>query len=230
MVDKCDCILCFRDEFEDGPFKEIIELFHYKINHMMAGLFGIFQQHDRLDLAELFLDWSKTDFDYDLDSLPKPNDCPAIKEACFIAMGIRYLYDSAMRGDKDKRLLVMATAGTAMLATQQAYQLGIREHGFQSYEETFSVKCGSLGGSLAKANREKLREKFSLKVKEIVRTRKMWNSWSETAKSITDTIWAEIESVKNENESWHGFRNEGLKAAKIGRQTVYDAVAETDPR
>jgi len=89
---------------------------------------------------------------------------------------------------------------------------------------------GSTGGKRAAEVRAGTRKALKEKIKEEIRVRKWWDDWTQTQKSITDNIWSEINQAIQDGSDWHGIANTNLQRAKIGRQSVYDAVKETDPR
>jgi len=93
-----------------------------------------------------------------------------------------------------------------------------------------TIQDGASGGMRAADVRARIRIEVKEKIKETIRKKYLWNDATQTLQSITETIWADIHSAIQNGSDWHGITNTDLLQAKIGRQSVYDAVKETDPR
>ncbi len=89
---------------------------------------------------------------------------------------------------------------------------------------------GSTGGARAAELRAETRKKVEGIVKEEIIAWRCWNNLEQGLKSITDEIWPEIEKAIENGSDWHGIASKELIQARIGRQTIYDAVQKTDPR
>jgi len=89
---------------------------------------------------------------------------------------------------------------------------------------------GSRGGMQAAKNRAQTRKQVREKSKEYIQKLYLWNDGTQTIKSITDTIWAGIQTAMDSGNEWQGISNADLQQAKVGRKTVYDAVKQTHPR
>lgn len=94
------------------------------------------------------------------------------------------------------------------------------------------IQGGSIGGKAAAKNRAAPREKVKVKIKALIGKRGYWDSWgqSHNLQSITTDLWLEIEQAINNGRVWEGISSDELHKSQIGRQTVYEAVKETDPR
>lgn len=89
---------------------------------------------------------------------------------------------------------------------------------------------GSKGGKQAATNRADIRKLVQNKVKDAIRKQYLWNDGAQSTKSITDSFWTEIKTSIDNGNAWQGISNSDLLKGKIGRRTVYNAVADTDPR
>jgi len=99
------------------------------------------------------------------------------------------------------------------------------------YEKFKNIVLGGAdGGKNAAMNRHGIRLLVSGKVKEIIQKQYLWNDGTQTIKSIADTIWTEIKTAMDSNTDWQSIPSKDLLKAKIGRQSVYEAVKETDHR
>jgi len=91
-------------------------------------------------------------------------------------------------------------------------------------------RAGAQGGKQAAKSRKEIRDQVRIATKNKVRKQFLWNDASQTTKSITDSIWGEIKTALDSNNDWQGISAKNIEQAKVGRQTIYDAVMETDPR
>jgi len=97
-------------------------------------------------------------------------------------------------------------------------------------EKRLFVRSGSDGGKQAGENRAKPRNEVIEKIKEIIRKKYLWNDATQTLQSITNTIWAEIRAAKDSGNDWQGIAHAKLLKGRLGWNTVYIAVQETDTR
>jgi len=92
------------------------------------------------------------------------------------------------------------------------------------------VRGGYKGGKQAARNRIHIRKRLKYKIRTTIENQKLWDNWSQTSKSITDILWEQIRASRENSNDWNEISSNDLLLGKIGRQTVYDAVMETDPR
>jgi len=147
------------------------------------------------------------------------NNCIALSH---IEDAINYYFrDSERIGENTARDL-------AWCSLIQARFFYVNQKGIDSYISM--IQGASKGGYQAGKNRVLTRYQVKAEIKKIIGNQNLWGGFSQTAKSITDMIWPEIEAARDNGEDWQGISNADLQQAKVGRKTVYDAVKQTHPR
>ncbi len=143
------------------------------------------------------------------------------KRRFYIQVLIRTAKDNLGKGDRDGfkiNMLRLEMFSKALLNDKNAAKaLKLR-------------KDGATGGKLAAEFRTEPRKKVKERIKEEIKKRKPWDNLSQNIKSITNTIWPEIKKAIENGSDWHGIASTDLQQAKIGKNSVYIAVQETDPR
>jgi len=112
------------------------------------------------------------------------------------------------------------------------YHLGLASGIELAKENVQSVVLGNgrSGGKKAAENRLIIRKEVKERIMKIIQRQFLWNDMTQTAKSITDRLWREIEVAVDAGDEWQGIPCKDFSRGKIGRATVYKAVTEADPR
>ena len=104
------------------------------------------------------------------------------------------------------------------------------EREFLKFMRMRAISYGGEGGKHAAKSRKAIRNQVRTIITNKIQQQFLWNDGTQSSKSITDLFWAEIQSSIEKGDEWQGISYSDLQKGRIGRQSVYDAVASTDPR